>query len=132
MDTSGDRAKFVRQLYNLRDVLERDMGAEDTRDTTKKINQFLTTIDKYNEKHPMMSFNYKERTTGKRKRGDNDDRGAGGGGGAEDADADAADCMELEAHGYEVEPRNVVDENGYVIMESFSYVRQPLFTYAPR
>jgi len=108
-------------LYNLRDVLERDTDAEDTRDTTAKINQFLKAIDKHNEKHPMMSFDDEGTRGNKRNRGDSDDRGAG-----------ATDCMELEAHGYEVEPREVVDENGHVIMESFSYVQQPHSTYAPR
>ncbi len=47
LNISGDHAEFVRRLYNLRDVLERDMDAEDTRDTTAKINQFLKAIDKH-------------------------------------------------------------------------------------
>ena len=63
----------------------------------------------------MMPFDDEGTRGNKRNRGDSDDRGA-----------EATDCMELEAHGYEVEPREVVDENGYVIME------QPHSTYAPR
>ena len=53
---------------------------------------------------------------------DVDDRGAGGGAGG----VGATDRAELGAHGYEVEPRDFVDESGYAI-ESFSNVRQPLF-----
>ena len=60
---------------------------------------------------------------------DVDDRGVGGGGGA--GGADATDCAELGAHGYEVEPRDFVDEDG-IVYESLSNVRQPLSPYAPR
>ncbi len=91
------------------------MEAEDMRDTTAKIFQLQCAIDK----HHMKSFHTNGTTENKSERGDDDDRGAG-----------ATDCVELEAHGYEVEPRDVVDENGFVIIESFSNVRQPLSTYA--
>jgi hypothetical protein len=39
------------------------------------------------------------------------------------------DCAELGAHGYEVEPQDIVDENGY---GPFIKVRRPLSTYATR
>jgi hypothetical protein len=75
----------------------------------------------------MKSFNFKDtqgtnKTQGnKRKRLNSDvnDRGAGGGAGG----VGATDCAELGAHGYEVEPQDVVDEDGFVIMASFFKVR---------
>ncbi len=101
---------------------ETDMDARDTEDTTTKISQFRYAMEKYNTKQHMKSFHAKDSKT-------NDDDG-GAGGGADDAGS--TDCVELEAHGCEMELREVVDENGYVIMESLSNVRQPHSTYAPR
>jgi len=106
-------------------MLERD---EETGDTEAKIKALQNRINNHDKRFPMKSFNTKD--TDKRKRPDNDvdDRGAGGDGGAKGVCA--TECAELRAHGYEVEPRDVVDESG--TMESFFKVRQPLSTYAPR
>jgi hypothetical protein len=110
-----DRAEFVRQLYNLRDMLEGD----NAKDTEAKIRQFQNKINQHNKIYPMKSFYTKDTTSmNKRKRVDGDDRGAAGGG---SGGVDATDCAELGAHGYEVEPRDIVDENGQI--ESFSNVR---------
>ncbi len=97
-------------------------------DTTAKINQLKHAINKYDTIHHMMSFYSKDSRKKKKKRGNDGDQGSGGG--AEGAGS--TDYVELGAHGYEVEPREVVDENGFVIMKSLSNVRQPLSTYAPR
>jgi hypothetical protein len=107
LDTSVERVEFARQLYNLRHVLERE---EESEDTETKIRQLQNEVEKHN-KGRMKSFH-----TG-------------------DRDAGATDCAELEAeleaHGYEVEPRDFVDESGGVF-KPLSDVRQPLSTYAPR
>jgi hypothetical protein len=102
-------------------MLERD---KETRDTIAKMKQLQSRINKHNKEHPMMSFH----SGTKRKYGDEDGQGAGGGAG----DVGATNCALLKAHGFEVEPREVVDESGFVIMESLSNVRQPLSTYALR
>jgi hypothetical protein len=101
---------------------------EETRNTGKQIQELKRELAKHVSKYPMKTFNHTQGTGGtndakgnKRKRGDN----AGGGNGG----AGARDCAELGAHGYEVQPRVIVDENG--IMEPFSNVRQPVSTYAP-
>jgi hypothetical protein len=90
LDTSVDRAGFVRQLYNLRHVLVRK---EEIEDTGAKILQLQKKIEKH-KGHPMKTFNTKD-TPGtnnpqgnKRRRGD---------------DAGATDCAELGPRGYEVE-----------------------------
>jgi hypothetical protein len=133
LNTSVERAKFVRQLYNLRHVLER---AEETEDIETKIQQLQNKINQHDKKYPMKSFHTKDspgtnNTQGnkrKRRNSDVDDRGAGGG-------VSETDCVELGAHGYEVKPRagDIVDEKGGVMKPySKSKVRQPLPTYAPR
>jgi len=124
LDTSVGRAKFVRQLYNLHHMLERDENGEDTE---AKINLLRSKIEKYDNEYPMESFNTKDKKPGtnntgnKRKRPDRD---------VSDKDTGGTDCAELETHGYEVEPQEIVDD-GYVI-EMFNKVRQPFSTYAPR
>jgi hypothetical protein len=75
----------------------------------------------------LKSFYAKDTSGTDNKQGNRRDRdvhnqGAGG-------DAGATDCLELGAHGYEVEPRDIVDESGFVIA-MFSQVRQPLSTCA--
>lgn len=105
---------------------ETETNSRDAQDTMTKISQFRYAMEKYNNKHRIKSFHTKD--SKKQKTGNDGGRGAGGGA----DDAGSTDCVELEAHGYEVEPREMVDKNGYVIMESFSNVRQPHSTYAPR
>jgi hypothetical protein len=46
LNTSVGRAEFVRQLYNLRHVLERD---EETEDTKAKIQQLQNKIDQHDK-----------------------------------------------------------------------------------
>jgi len=115
LNTSVERAKFVRQLYNFRHVLER---AEETEDTEAEIQQLQNKINQHDKKYPMKSFHTKDypgtnNTQGnkrKRRNSDVDDQGSGGG-------VSATDCAELGAHGYEVKPRtgDIVDEKGGVI-----------------
>jgi hypothetical protein len=112
-------------------MLERD---KETEDTEAKINELRGKIYDHNKHFPMKSF-HTEDTQGNRRKcpdRDVDDRSTGTGGGA--GGVDATDCAELEAHGYEVEPQEVVDENGYVIIEPFFkvYLCRPLSIYAPR
>jgi hypothetical protein len=107
-------------LYNLRHVLERE---EETGDTEAKIRQLQDKIEKYNKGHPMKSFHTKdargndtqENNTQRNRR----KRGDGGAG--------ATDSEKLGTHGYEIEPRDFVDDSG-IVYESFSSsnVRQPL------
>ena len=109
------------------------LETEETDDTTEAIVQQLQNrIEEHNVVYPMESFhikNTKDTRMKKRKRlnGDVDDPGAGGSVGG----VDATDCAQLRAHGYDIEPRDVIDERGNVIIK-VSYVRQPLSTYAPR
>jgi hypothetical protein len=109
-------------------MLERD---KETEDTETKIQELQERIDDHNEDFPMKSFHTKDTQGNKRKRPDRDvdDQGADGGAGG----VDATDCAELGTHGYEVEPREVVDESGNVIMKPLFKVclRRPLSTYAP-
>jgi hypothetical protein len=101
LDSSVNCAKFARQLYNLRHVLENE---EETGNTGEQMQELQNMIAKHDKEHPMKTFNTE---------------GTG-----------ARDCVELGAHGYEVQPRVIEDENG--IWELFSNVRQPVSTYAPR
>jgi hypothetical protein len=112
LNDSVDRGDFVRQLYNLRHVL----GNEETEDAKAKIQRLQNRIDQHNKEYPMKSFHTEDTPNS-----DVDDRGVG-----------ATDCAELGVHGYEVEPRVFVDDESGYVMESFSKVRQPLSTYAPR
>src|SRR6267154_4530657 len=97
-------------------------------DEERRFSSFKNKIDQHDKEYPMRSFHTKDIpetniTQGnhrKRLDRDVDDRGAGGGA----TGVGATDCTELGAHGYEVEPRDVVDESRFV-MESLSNVRQP-------
>jgi hypothetical protein len=88
--------------------------------TNAKIKLLQEMVNEHDRKHHMETFSTKDHSK-KRKL---DDRNAGG--------VDATDCAELEAHGYEVEPQDVVDEYGFVMEKFCNMVRQPLSTYAPR
>ena len=101
-------------------MLERDKEIGDTEAT---INELQTRINKHNKKFPMKSFHAR---MNRRKRSDSDVPGRSAGG------ADASDSAELEAHEYEVEPQDVVDEDGNVIMKPFFKVHQPPSNYAAR
>ena len=113
MNASVGRAKFARQLYNLRHELETDEETEGVEVETQRLQE---TIDQYDK--PMKSFYTKDSV---------DDRRAGGGAGC----ISATDCAELGAHGYEVKPpaEDIVDEKGGV-RKAYSKVRQPLSSYA--
>jgi hypothetical protein len=110
-------------------MLERD---KETKDTEAKIQELQERIYDHNEDFPMKSFHTKDTQRNKRKRLDMDvdDQGADGG----DGGVGETDYGELGAHGYEVEPREVVDESGNVIMKLLFKVClcRPLSTYAPR
>ena len=85
MDTSVNRAKFVRHLYNLRDVLEREEEAEDT---AAKKRHLINEIENHIKGH-MKTFHAKDtnNTQGNKRSclsSDVDDRGA-----------DETDCAEL-------------------------------------
>jgi hypothetical protein len=102
-------------------------GEEEAEDTEEKIQELLSKIN--NNKGRLKSFYTNDTRGGKRKRTESavDDQGAGGGAGG----VGATDYAELGAHGYEVDPEEVVDESGNVIMEPLFKVRRPLSTYAP-
>jgi len=122
LNTSKDRAEFARRLYNLRDMVERD---GEIGNTIAKIEYLQREINKLD----MQTFYSKD--VNKRKRPDDvGDRGTGGNGRARRGGG--TDCAELGAHGYEVEPQEMVDEKGYVIVKPIREVRQPLSTYTPR
>jgi hypothetical protein len=107
-------------------VLEREKYTEDTE---AKIRQLKDKIEKHNKVYRMESFHTKDtrgnNTQGNNSQGNRRKRGDGGAG--------ATDSAELGAHGYEIEPRDFVDDSG-IVYESFSSsnVRQPLCSYAPR
>jgi hypothetical protein len=110
-------------------MLERD---EKDEDMEAKMTLLRNKIERHDDEYPMNSFNTKETNNrNKRKRTDRDvsDKGTGGGGGA--GSVGGTDCAELETHGYEVEPQDIVDESGFVI-QAFFKVWQPFSTYAPR
>ena len=132
MKDSVGRAKFVRQLSNLRDMLERE---PDAGDTEAEIRQLQTKIEDHDKNNHIKSFHTKDGTgtVNKRKRLDktvNDGGGAGGGVGG----VGAVHCAELGAHGYQVKPRleDIPDGMGGVMKLLRSKVRQPLSTLAPR
>ena len=108
-------------------MLERD---EESEDTKAKIDQLQRKIERHDNAFPMKSFNTNDKlgnnnTGNKRKRPHRDggDQGTGGGAGS----VGGTDYAELEAHGYGVEPQDIVDESGFVI-QAFSKVRQPFRT----
>ena len=126
MDDSVGRAYFARQLYNLHHMLESE---EETGDG-EKVDELIIRLNQHDKNHPMMSFyddNTKDTSGSKRKRRETDVGTDGGAGGVS-----ARDCEELGDHGYDVEPQVFVDDESGYEMESFSYVRQPLPTFAPR
>ena len=57
MKIAADRAKFLRRLYNLRDMLEREGGAGDT---NQKIRLLQRKIDQYDSQNPMKTFYTKD------------------------------------------------------------------------
>ena len=93
MNALVGRAKFARQLYNLRHELETD---EETEGVEVEIQRLQETIDQYDK--PMKSFYTKDSV---------DDRRAGGGAGG----ISATDCAELGAHGSEMKPEVIVNDN---------------------
>jgi hypothetical protein len=97
---------------------------EGTEDAEAKIQRLQSRIEQHDKKHPMKAFCTRDTQGSKRKRPNNDvdNRGAGGG---------ATDSAEFGARGYELEPKEIVDESGGV-WKRFSNVRQPLSTYARR
>jgi hypothetical protein len=106
LDTPVQRAKFVRQLYNLHDVLDKEMGTEGTK---KTIEELKSKIAQHNRVYPMKSFhttNDTKDTVGNERRRVQSDVGAG-----------ARKRAELGAHGYEVKPppEDIVDEKGGVM-----------------
>jgi hypothetical protein len=121
VNTPKNRAEFLRRLYNLRHMVEKD---GEIGNTNTKIEHLQREIKKLGVQ-TFYSNNKRKRTGG----GDAGDRGTGGNGRARGGGG--RDCAEdLETHGYKVEPQDIVDEKGYVVVKS--QVRQPLSTYAPR
>ncbi|KAF8501598.1 kinase-like domain-containing protein [Russula emetica] len=88
---------------------------EEEGDTKAKIQQLRNSTDQHDKRYHMKSFHTKD-TGNKRKRPNSDVDGVGGGAGG----GDATDCAELRAHGYQVEPRDIVDEDRHIMIESFS------------
>jgi len=132
LDTPVGRAKFARQLYNLREMLEREGETEDM----NAFNKLKGTIESHDKEFPMKSYSAKGALGGnnprgsKRKRPGDDDPGAGAGA----RGVRATDCAELRAHGYEVklEAVAIAGESGEHEMELLSRVRQPLPTHSLR
>jgi hypothetical protein len=105
LNTPDGRAEFVRQLYNLRDMLEKDEAG----DTYAKIAELEKKTNDYAKRHHLKTFS----TQGnKRQRLDSNGQGPGGG---------PTGSTELRAHSYEVEPQVISNDNG--IMESLVKVR---------
>jgi hypothetical protein len=115
LHTPVERATFIRQLYNLREGLERE---EENQVTEKEIERLQDKVKQHGEYYHLKSFHAKD--TGN---GIDDSRGA-------------VDRDELGKHGYKVEPpaEDIVDEKGGVMkVFSGSKVWQPPSTsYAPR
>jgi hypothetical protein len=110
-------------------MLEKD---EETGNTIEKTLELQLRIDRHNNQCPMMTFDSGGPDKNRRRTDpsyDVDDRGTGGGTGGS---ALATECAELEAHGYEVESQDVMDESGCVMMEPIMKVGQLLSTYARR
>ena len=82
------------------------LGEEENGDSKAKIEEFMIKLSKHQEKFPMKSFSAKD-NQGKRARTDgNEDAGTGAGG------SGAADHAVLRAHGYEVKPDVIQDDDG--------------------
>jgi hypothetical protein len=95
-------------------MLERENDAG----TNAMIKSLQDMVNEHVQKYHMDTFSTKDPPEKKRKLDDRSTGGAGGGSGG----VEATDCAELEAHGYEVEPQNFVDEDGDV-WEPLSTVR---------
>ncbi|KAH9980691.1 hypothetical protein BJV74DRAFT_797980 [Russula compacta] len=116
LDTSVGCAKFTRQLYNLRHMLERGKGIEDL---NAKIEQLKDKIRQYNDEFHMRPFftmghrGSNDSKCAKRRRLDSDisdegtevsDEGSDVSDGARAGGESSADYAELRARGYEVKP----------------------------
>ncbi|KAI0245824.1 hypothetical protein BJV78DRAFT_1259964 [Lactifluus subvellereus] len=126
LNTSVGRVKFVHQLYNLLHV---SVGGEEAEDTKATIEQLKDKILKQNEESPMKSFHTKEGTQGQGTKGKGAHTGGGAGAGA--GGAGAADCAELRAHGYEVNPEVIVDDKGIAWEKLFKMPSHILTVYRP-
>lgn len=120
MKTVVDRARFIRQLYNLRAVLEVYEGEDEDEDLVR---EWENDVDHHSLGTELKSFYFKVPKTGDKRKRPNTDVGSNGGagGGAGDVGGGAGgagvtDCAELRAHGYEVEPQGDIDGGGGVIM----------------
>ena len=121
MDNPDGRVEFARQFYN---ILHLDV--EDNKDTREKTNKLSYDVVSNASKFNLKSFYSTYGTQGvKKKRActdDVDDASEDGG------DEDTAECIELRAHGYEVEPQVVVDSHAGTWLPLFE-VWQPSSTY---
>jgi hypothetical protein len=116
----NDHIKFTRQLYNLPYMSGGDGNA--IFDARAKIEQLNDRISK----SAMKSFHTKNtQGTGRKcsRISDGDDVGTGASAGS----AGGADHAALRAHGYEVEPEDIVDASG-VVFEPLFKVWQPFST----
>jgi serine/threonine protein kinase len=98
------RVEFARQLYNL---LHLEVEDKENRDTRAKIDQLKHKIELNVKKFNLKSFYHTQGTKKKCVRTDDVDSASDGG-----DDTDTADCAELGAHDYKVEPQVIVDESG--------------------
>ena len=121
MDKPDGRVEFARQLYNLL-----HLEVEDNKDTREKTNRLTYEVASIASKFNLKSFYSTNGTQGtKKKCARTDDVDSAGGDGG---DNDTEDCVELRAHGYEVEPQVVVDSHGGTWSPLFE-VWQPMSTY---
>ena len=105
MDDPDGRVEFARQLYNLS-----HLEVEDNKDTREKTHQLNRDVVSNAYQLKLKSFYSTNGTRGTRKkRARTDDVESASG---DSGDEDTADCVELRAHGYEVEPQVVVDSHG--------------------
>jgi hypothetical protein len=116
-------------------MLEVEGEAEDT---VKKVINLQEDIKRHVKQYSLKSFRTKGTqmvnisTMNKRRRSDEDLSDGSATGGAEGVNG--ADCAELRAHGYEVEPqaKDIVDPDGKYVLQALCRVWHPLYTYTPR
>ena len=132
MNTSVGRVEFARQLYNLLRALGEDKKEED-KDTWMKINQLRGKISEHDKIFYMKPFEPGKTRENPARTSSSDDSSTGASDdsstGASVGSAGAADCEDLESHGYQVKLQVTIVDNKGGTMEPLFRVWQPFCTH---
>jgi len=124
LNTSVGRVEFARQLYNLLRALGEDKE-EENKDTWMKINQLRGKIWEHDKIFYMKPFEPGKTRENPARTDASDDSSTGSSVGS----AGAADCEDLESHGYQVKLQVTIVDNKGGTMEPLFRVWQPFCTH---